>query len=247
MLQSCPHLCALTLHRTTVFIGCLPRFAHTGIKTLAANLASIFVPDDVVASASPEFKILSCFQAVHLENISNWSASLLLLDVFEGLSEIRLSYKDITAAAINATLMHSSTFRTLAISPDDAPYWKTTIVSTDRDHFKDWRRLVQLIPQLCTEFRPLIIPQHWMSIDDLEATTRACTELEVLHVRIEGLDSSTKVAEKTRLWNLRRRQNSDICSLMVGRKVRRELRAAENTLEGCVPRYLIQIESLHDV
>ncbi|KAF9143363.1 hypothetical protein BG015_000455 [Linnemannia schmuckeri] len=111
------------------------------------------LPARAITILNQELKNAKFHQADHFDDIPATTMLTLLLGVLEELVEIKVLYENTNPSIVNVTLTHSTSLRALHLLPRDSFYRTQTAVVAQDDQLKGWRRLIQLIPQVCSNLQ----------------------------------------------------------------------------------------------
>ncbi|KAG0266154.1 hypothetical protein BG011_003141 [Mortierella polycephala] len=117
----------------------------------------------------------------------------LLVDVFSNLRALTFQYTIFSSNLVHAILAHHNTLEHLATYKPREEELEQKEPSRLNDHFQDLDWIVQNIPRYCSKLRTFFFFSHEMDMDVAERTSWSFKDIEILCIRIRGLDTAEKI------------------------------------------------------
>ncbi|KAF8939896.1 hypothetical protein BGZ58_008407 [Dissophora ornata] len=141
-----------------------------------------------------------------------------------------------------AALTHRETLDSFGAFVPFGGFYECKELFTEEDHLQESASSFQMLPQLCSQLKLLMIPKLEMDIEAIEKQEWSCRDLEELAVRIRGLDTTEKITRTIQLWidarnQIKESESADSNTLLQD----------DNSIEGRVARHLLKFPKLQEV
>ncbi|KAF8939898.1 hypothetical protein EDD21DRAFT_361705 [Dissophora ornata] len=169
----------------------------------------------------------------------------LLNESFQALTEICLSYPGISQPVIDAVISHRGSLERLSAA---MPLPELELIRSALEEMglavgaTDGQ--IQLLPRMCHRLKHFNLELHKMDIKNVEAEKWTCADLETLHVKFRGLDTTERIDRALRMWVDGREKahqsagehQDDTTTIL-----------QDGSLEARVARHLLQFKRLREV
>ncbi|KAF9935603.1 hypothetical protein BGZ65_003235 [Modicella reniformis] len=177
-----------------------------------------------------------------------------LLAAFKGLTTIVVLNEQLSAEMVKAILNHQDTLLAACTLTDPRfdDYDVVPEVENDQVEASEW--IIQAIPRRCGQLEALELPYYEMDVDDIEGEEWICHGLEVLYIRIHGLNTKEKIDRAIQLWiegriAIKKTQmdDKDDESLLSDSQLYAVIPKCANSIEARVARHLLKFRHLQRV
>ncbi|KAF8932096.1 hypothetical protein BGZ58_007237 [Dissophora ornata] len=169
---------------------------------------------------------------------------------FEGLKEVCVSHVAMTSSVIMAILTHQETLEFVrTYEPYDGFYEQDNVKEVEDYVGYSWR--VQMLLLLCRRLRAVELPMHEMDMDEIERSMWTCENLQILRVRVQGLDTKEKIDRAIQMWLDGSRLRRELVNASALGRGETEVEAAVDltdfSIEARVARRLLKFDRLSTV
>ncbi|KAI7816072.1 hypothetical protein BC939DRAFT_497686 [Gamsiella multidivaricata] len=271
LLKMCPLLDTLDMREVPIKGDIVTEaFRHPRLHSLVATIAQIFEMDPTIPNTPPlvvhfprlrTWKILDripavvvpmdvirdnigwhcpLLRAIHTETDEKVTTNL-LTRAFYGLAEIRIDFYSFSLDEIMAVRSHRSTLESVGtILPHNFSYDVANVGRT-YDRLQGYNCYIQELLRCCTRLRTISFPLEGMDINEIEKAQWPCKDLEILQIRIRGLDTKETIDRTTDFWMDKRAESRRPSSR------KKEATLKHGSIEERVARHLLQFDSLKEV
>ncbi|KAF9364677.1 hypothetical protein BGX34_000778 [Mortierella sp. NVP85] len=178
----------------------------------------------------------------------------MLVQVFWNLTTICILNKELSSDMVMAVLNHQDTLNEIfTFIPHDGFYESETVPEVKSNKLDTSGWIIQSIPRRCLQLKTLRFSLYGMNMDDIEMADWGCHDLEVLHIRVHGLDTKEKIDQAIQLWKqgrvaIKKQVNDEqeglICS---NHQLDIVISPGDNSIEARVARHLLKFKKLRVV
>ncbi|KAF9962784.1 hypothetical protein BGZ70_007891 [Mortierella alpina] len=133
-------------------------------------------------------------KSLYTNNSPSPVVAQLLVQGFERLTVLHFSYDAVSAEIFLAIETHQRTMTSVtAAVPFSAFYESREVRAVEGDVLADAGWMAQRVPQRCDQLEEFWLPEHAMTMEDVEKREWKCRGLKDLRVRIRGLDVAERI------------------------------------------------------
>ncbi|KAG0001637.1 hypothetical protein BGZ65_003310 [Modicella reniformis] len=199
-------------------------------------------------------RCLSNFTVIHTRP-GGLSLANMLIYGFKGLTEICVPHKHLSPEFIIATLNHQETLTTFMTTPPSSDTFfqpnSNQQIPAVEDFLTSSGWMLHFIPRECSRLKKISLPTHGIRMDDVDKIGWMCNDLEILHIRVKGLDTEEQINVTLKMWlkaknSARRNSKPDLSAYdLYYHSQERDERYV--SIEARVARHLLKFEKLHTV